>query len=176
MELKIQQSCRSCFLNGKKETVANLAAAKNQQRQEAKQGFSLLELLIGIAILGIVYVAVFVSVEGLLERWYLRMGANQVMQTLKHAQFLALTLRHSHGIEGAGSELWIIRPDKLQLSEESWESLPADLTLTANRWPSFSPYGFARGGTIAVESEHYLLQVKVGPIGGIRYTEIQSKP
>ena len=87
MELKIQQSCRSCFLNGKKETATSLAAAKKRQRQEAKQGFSLLELLIGIAILGIVYVAVFVSVQGLLERWYLRMGANQVVQTLKHASF-----------------------------------------------------------------------------------------
>ena len=175
MFLKIKQSSRACVFLCKKVLIPSLPFAGNQKYHQAKQGFSLLELLIGMAILGVVYVSLILSIEGLLERWYLRMAANQVVQTLKHAQFLALTQRNSHGIKGSGTQLWITGSDKLQLTEESWESLPSDLTLTANRWPSFSPYGFAGGGTIVVESEHFFLQVKVGPIGGIRYTEIQSK-
>ncbi len=176
MAFKIWKPARGCFIASKKEAFSRSFFVGNPQYRRGKQGFSLLELLIGIAILGVVYVAVFVTMEGLLERWYLRMAVDQVVQTLKQAQLLALTQRRAFGIQGTGTQLWITGSDNQPLGEESWESLPADLTLTANRWPSFSPYGFARGGTIKVESERFFLQVKVGPIGGIRYTEIQNKP
>ncbi len=137
-------------------------------------GFSLLEIFVVLAMIGVVLSTTFVTFEGVIERWNLNIATDQVVQTLKHAQFLALTQRRSHKIVGIGAQLWIKRQGE-PLEETSWASLAANLVVTSNRWPSFSPYGFANAGTIFLESPHYSTQIKVSTIGSIRQTDIQLK-
>ena len=100
---------------------------------------------------------------------------DEVMQTLKHAQFLSLTQRRSHSILGSGAQIWITRSGGESISATPWVSLPSGFRVSANRWPSFSPYGFANAGTVSLESQKYSVQIKVGFIGSIRSTALQSK-
>ena len=55
------------------------------------------------------------------------------------------------------------------------ENLPDKISIGATRWPSFSAFGFAAGGTITLETEYYITKVMVSPIGRIRQTEILKK-
>ena len=55
------------------------------------------------------------------------------------------------------------------------ENLPDKISISATRWPSFSAFGFAAGGTITLETEYYITKVVVSPIGRIRQTEILKK-
>lgn len=139
------------------------------------QGFSLLEVLIVVALFGFFVTTALFSFEGILERWSMNRALEQVTQTLKHAQFLSLTQRRSHGITGSGAELWIVRTGGKSVSVPPWVSLPGGFAVSANQWPSFSPHGFANAGTVSLESQNYLVQIKVGPIGSIRSTDLQGK-
>jgi len=55
------------------------------------------------------------------------------------------------------------------------EKVPEKISINATRWPSFSAFGFAAGGTITLETEYYITKVVVSPIGRIRQTEILKK-
>jgi hypothetical protein len=55
------------------------------------------------------------------------------------------------------------------------EKVPEKISISATRWPSFSAFGFAAGGTITLETEYYITKVVVSPIGRIRQTEILKK-
>ena len=81
-----------------------------------------------------------------------------------------------------GRTLVIIKPTTfMNLSGKSikyWldkEKVPTNILISATRWPSFSAFGFAAGGTITLENEAYSTKVVVGPIGRIRQTEIERK-
>ncbi|MBF0280275.1 MAG: prepilin-type N-terminal cleavage/methylation domain-containing protein [SAR324 cluster bacterium] len=137
-------------------------------------GFSLLETLLVLAMIGVILGTSFLSLDGLIERWHLSIAKDRVLQTLKYAQFLSLTQRQTHQISGKGTQLWIHKRGNSQ-DEFSWETLPDDLLLHVSRWPSFSPYGFAKAGTIYLESSRYSTQIIVSTIGSIRSTEIQAK-
>lgn len=139
---------------------------------KAPWGFTLLEMLVVLTLIGVLFASALFTAEGMLERWTMNRALAQVLQTLKHAQFLALTQQRSHGILGAGAQLWITQKP---LPDMPWHDLPSDLAVSANQWPSFSPYGFAKAGTVSLESRNYFIQIKVGPIGSIRQTALQSK-
>lgn len=55
------------------------------------------------------------------------------------------------------------------------EKVPEIISISATRWPSFSAFGFAAGGTITLETEYYITKVVASPIGRIRQTEILKK-
>jgi len=52
--------------------------------------------------------------------------------------------------------------------ETVWEEkVPGNISICTARWPSFSAFGFAAGGTITLETEYYIIKVVVSPIGRI---------
>ena len=53
------------------------------------------------------------------------------------------------------------------------EKVPPNIQISATRWPSFSAFGFAAGGTITLQTETYGTKVVVSPIGQIRQSEIE---
>ncbi len=138
-----------------------------------REGASLLELLIVLSIIGCTLTIAFFDFDELVERMYVDLTTNQIMEALKHAQFLSLTKQQSYEVVGVGSQLWI--RNKENNGQVLWESFPDDFTIEANRWPSFSSFGFAKAGTIFMESPHYAVQIKVSTLGSIRQTEIQQK-
>jgi len=154
--------------------VILLICSRKSIRNRLSSGFSLLEIFVVLAMMGGLLTTTLITFEGVMERWHLNIATDQVVQTLKHAQFLALTQQRSHKIVGSGTQLWIKKRGE-PLEETSWESLPADFVVTANSWPSFSPYGFASRGTISLKSPHYSTEIIVSTLGSIRHTDIQHK-
>lgn len=140
------------------------------------RGFSLIELFIVLAIIGGILSMGIVSMEGMLERSHVRLASDRITQALKQAQTTALTQFRSHQVEVKQDQLWI-HPKGENIVGESilWDTISEDLNIHATRWPSFTPYGFAVGGTIVIESASYTTQVKVSLIGRIRQTGIESK-
>ena len=53
--------------------------------------------------------------------------------------------------------------------------IPEEISVSANRWPSFSTFGFASGGSIVIENEDYSTKVVVSLIGRIRQTAVERK-
>ena len=51
--------------------------------------------------------------------------------------------------------------------------MPVAISISANRWPSFSAFGFASGGSIVLENEDYSTKVVVSPIGRISQTAVE---
>ena len=49
------------------------------------------------------------------------------------------------------------------------------ISVSANRFPSFSAFGFAYGGPIFNENEEYRIKVFVKPIGRIHQTALERK-
>ena len=55
----------------------------------------------------------------------------------------------------------------------SQEKIPEEISVIANRWPSFSGFGFASGGSIVFENEDYRTKVVVSLIGRIHQNAIE---
>ena len=55
----------------------------------------------------------------------------------------------------------------------SQEKIPVEISISANRWPSFSALGFAYGGSIVLENEDYSTKVIISLIGRIHQNAIE---
>ena len=145
-------------------------------RTESKSGgFTLYEILISITIMGILTDLLSVTLFPLLNRSEFVNTVDQFKDTLRQAQWLALTQRRSHRLKSESGNLLLQR--KIDGSYESvlQEKVPENISIGATRWPSFSAFGFAAGGTITLETEYYSTKVVVSPIGRIRQTKIEKK-
>ncbi|MBF0350355.1 MAG: hypothetical protein HQM11_04955 [SAR324 cluster bacterium] len=107
-----------------------------------------------------------------LERQHLSQQIRMVRDALAHAQLLALTRLSSHQVREDNQQIIIQALGTSDNTRQVWESLPEDIRIQATRWPSFSPSGFAAGGTLTLQSANYEVQIVVSPIGKIRQTEI----
>jgi len=105
--------------------------------------------------------------------------ADQIKDSLRQAQWLALNRRESHRLKSEFGKLLLQRKNngsyETVLEEKVEEKVPGKISISATRWPSFSAFGFAAGGTITLETEYYITKVVVSPIGRIRQTEILKK-
>ena len=57
----------------------------------------------------------------------------------------------------------------------SQEKIPEEISVSANRWPSFSAFGFASGVSVVIKNEDYSTKVVVIPIGRIHQTAVERK-
>ncbi len=57
----------------------------------------------------------------------------------------------------------------------SQEKIPEEILGCANRWLSFSAFGFVAGGSIVFENEDYSTKVIVSQIGRISQTVVERK-
>ena len=145
-------------------------------RTEKKSGgFTLYENMISITILGILSGLLSVSLLPLLDRAEFVNTADLFKNTLRQAQWLALSQHRSHRIKSESRNLLLQRKNNSSYENVLVEKLPEKISISATRWPSFSAFGFAAGGTITLENETYSTKVVVSPIGRIRQTEIERK-
>ena len=145
-------------------------------RTEKKSGgFTLYEMMISITIMGILTGLVSVSLFPLLDRAEFVDTAELLKNNLRQAQWLALTQHRSHRLKSESGNLLFQRKDNANFETIFQEIIPANILISATRWPSFSAFGFAAGGTITLENEVYSTKVVVSPIGRIRQTEIERK-
>jgi len=134
-------------------------------------GFTLYEIMISITIVGIITGLLSVSLFPLLDRSEFVNTADQIKDSLR----LALNRRESHRLKSEFGKLLLQRKNNGSYETVLEEKVPEKISISATRWPSFSAFGFAAGGTITLETEYYITKVVVSPIGRIRQTEILKK-
>ena len=140
-----------------------------------KGGFTLYEIMISITIVGIITGLLSVSLFPLLDRSEFVNTADQIKDSLRQAQWLALNRLESHRLKSEFGKLLLQRKNNGSYETVLEEKVPEKISISATRWPSFSAFGFAAGGTITLENEYYITKVVVSPIGRIRQTEILKK-
>ena len=91
--------------------------------------------------------------------------------TLRQAKWLALTKRKSHRINSDSGLLILQKKSAGSYLTVSQEKIPG--SVITNRWPSFSAFGFASGGSIVLGNEDYSTKVVVSPIGRIHQNAVE---
>ena len=138
-------------------------------------GFTLYEITISITAVGIISGLITVSLLPLLDRSEFVNTAYQFKDTLRQAKWLALTKRKSHRTNSESGFLKLQKKSAGSYQTVSQGKIPEEISVSANRWPSFSAFGFASGGSIVIENEDYSIKVVVSPIGRIRQTAVERK-
>jgi len=138
-------------------------------------GFTLYEVMISITAVGIISGLLSVSLLPLLDRSEFINTTDQFKDTLRQAKWLSSTKRKSHRIKSDSGFLMLQKKSAGSYQTVSQEKIPVEISISANRWPSFSAFGFVSGGSIALENEDYSTKVVVSPIGRIRQTAVERK-
>ncbi|MBS1254334.1 MAG: hypothetical protein MAG581_00123 [Deltaproteobacteria bacterium] len=138
-------------------------------------GFTLYETMISITVVGIVSGLLTISLLPLIDRQEFVNTSDQIKNTLRQAQWLALTNRKSHRLKSESGFLMLQQKSGGSYQTVSSEKIPDEISVNANRWPSFSAFGFAAGGSITLKNEDYSTKVVVSPIGRIRQTSIERR-
>ena len=136
-------------------------------------GFTLSEVLISINAVEIISGLISVSLLPLLDRSEFVNTADQFKDTLRQAKWLALTKRKSHRINSDSGFLMLQKKSAGRYQTVSQEKIPEEISVSANRWPSFSAFGFASGGSIVIKNEGYSTKVFISPVGRIRQTTVE---
>jgi type II secretory pathway pseudopilin PulG len=143
--------------------------------EKKSRRFTLYEIMISITIMGILTGLLSVSLFPLLDRAEFVNTADLFKNTLRRAQWLALTQHRSHRLKSESGILLLQRKNNANFDTVFKEKIPGYILISAAHWPWFSAFGFAAGGTITLETETYSTKVIVSPIGRIRQTEIERK-
>ena len=134
-----------------------------------------MKAMISITAVGIISGLLLVSLLPLLDRSEFVNTADQFKDTLRQAKWLALTKRKYPRIKSDSGFLMLQKKSAGSYQTESQEKIPEEILISANRWPSFSAFGFTSGGSIVLENEDYSTKVVVSPIGRIRWTAVERK-
>ena len=138
-------------------------------------GFTLYEVMISITTVGIISGLITVSLLPLLDRSEFVNTADQFKDTLRQTKWLALTKRKFHLINSDSGFLMLQKKSAGSYQTVSQEKIPEEISVSENRWPSFSAFGFASRGFIVLENEDYCTKVVVSQIGRIRQTAFEKK-
>jgi len=124
---------------------------------------------------GVISGLITVSLLPLLDRSEFVNTADRFRDNLRQAKWLALTKSKSHRINSDSGVLMLKGKSAGSYQTVSQEKIPEEISVSANRWPSFSAFWFASGGSIVVENEDYSSKVVVSQIGRIRQTAVERK-
>ena len=105
--------------------------------------FTLYEVMISITSLGIISGLITVSLLPLLDRSEFVNTADQLKDNLLEVKLLALTKRKSHRFNSDTGFLMLQKKSAGRYQTVSQEKIPEEISVSANRWPSFSAFGFA---------------------------------
>ena len=146
-------------------------------RKSATSGFTLLETLLSLAILGILLVLAVPDFYPMLQRQRFTNSASEIRALLEETQSLALTSQVSHrvGFDANDHSLLIKRKHSGSYAILQKRPVEEEMTLEATRWPSFGPFGFALSGTILLDSPEFQTSIVVSSVGRIRQTDLLKK-
>ena len=146
-------------------------------RKSATSGFTLLETLLSLAVLGILLVLAVPDFYPMLQRQRFENSASDIRALLEETQSLALTSQVSHrvGFDANDHSLLIKRKHSGSYAILQKRPVEEEMTLEATRWPSFGPFGFAQSGTILLDSPEFQTSIVVSSVGRIRQTDLLKK-
>ena len=111
-------------------------------------GFTLYEVMISITAVGIISGLITVSILPLLDRSEFVNTADKFKDNLRQSKWLALTKRKSHRINSDSGFLMLKKKSAGSYQTVSQEKITEEISVSANRWPSFSAFGFTSGDSI----------------------------
>ena len=146
-------------------------------RKSATSGFTLLETLLSLAVLGILLVLAVPDFYPMLQRQRFTNSASEIRVLLEETQSLALTSQVSHrvGFDANDHSLLIERKQSGSYAILQKRPVEEEMSLEATRWPSFGPFGFAQSGTILLDSPEFQTSIVVSSVGRIRQTDLLKK-
>ena len=149
----------------------------NFLRKAATNGFTLLETMLSLAVLGILLVLAVPDFYPMLQRQRFENSASEIRALLEETQSLALTSQVSHrvGFDANDHSLLIKRKHSGSYAILQKRPVEEEMTLEATRWPSFGPFGFAQSGTILLDSPEFQTSIVVSSVGRIRQTDLLKK-
>ena len=149
----------------------------NFLRKNATNGFTLLETMLSLAVLGILLVLAVPDFYPMLQRQRFEHSASEIRALLEETQSLALTSQVSHrvGFDANDHSLLIKRKHSGSYAILQKRPVEEEMTLEATRWPSFGPFGFAQSGTILLDSPEFQTSIVVSSVGRIRQTDLLKK-
>ena len=149
----------------------------NFLRKNVTYGFTLLETMLSLAVLGILLVLAVPDFYPMLQRQRFENWASDIRALLEETQSLALTNQVSHrvGFDANDHSLLIKRKHSGSYAILQKRPVEEEMTLEATRWPSFSPFGFAQSGTILLDSPEFQTSIVVSSVGRIRQTDLLKK-
>ena len=149
----------------------------NFQRKNATDGFTLLETMLSLAVLGILLVLAVPDFFPMLQRQRFENSASEIRALLEETQSLALTSQVSHrvGFDANDHSLLIKRKHSGSYAILQKRPLEKEMTLEATRWPSLGPFGFSQSGTLLLDSPEFQTSIVVSSVGRIRQTDLLKK-
>ena len=138
-------------------------------------GFTQYEVMISITAVGIISGLIKVSLLPILDRSEFVNTSDQYKDTLRQVRWLALTKRKSHQINSDSGFLMLQKKSAGSNQTVSQEKIPEEISVSANRWPSFSVFRLAYGDSIVTENEDYSIKGVVNPMGHIRLITVERK-
>ena len=105
-------------------------------------GFTLYEVMISITAVGIISGLITVSLLPFLGRSEFANIADHFKITFRQAKWLALTKRKSHRINSDSGFLMLQKKSAGSNQTVSQEKIPEEISVSTNRWHSFSAFGF----------------------------------
>ena len=146
-------------------------------RKGVTNGFTLLETLLSLAVLGILLVLVVPEFYPMLQRQHFENSASEIRALLEETQSLALTSQVSHreGFDTNDHSLLIGRKQSGSYTILQKRPVGEDMTLEATCWPSFGPFGFAQSCIILLDSPEFQTSIVVSSVGRIRQTDLLKK-
>ena len=146
-------------------------------RKSATSGFTLLETMLGLAVLGILLVLAIPDFYPMLQRQRFENSASEIRALLEETQSLALTSQVTHRVVFDANDHSLLIKRKHSGSYAILQKRPVEeeMTLEATRWPSFGPFGFAQSGTILLDSPEFQTSIVVSSVGRIRQTDLLKK-
>ena len=149
----------------------------NFLRKSATNGFTLLETMLSLAVLGILLVLAVPDFYPMLQRQRFTNSASDIRALLEETQSLALTSQVPHrvGFDANDHSLLIKRKHSGSYAILQKRPVEEEMTLEATRWPSFGPFGFALSGTILFDSPEFQTSIVVSSVGRIRQTDLLKK-
>ena len=139
--------------------------------------FTLLETILSLAVLGILLVLAVPDFYPMLQRQRFENSASEISALLEETQSLALTNQVSHriGFDAKDHSLLIERKHSGSYAVLQKRPVEEEMSLEANRWPSFGPVGFDQSGTILLDYPKFQTSIVVSSVGRIRQTDLLKK-
>ena len=146
-------------------------------RKSATNGFTLLETMLSLAVLGILLVLAVPDFYSVLQRQRFEHSASEIRALIEETQSLALTSQVSHrmGFDAKDQSMLIERKQSEAYAVLQKRPVEEEMTLETTRWPSFGPFGFAQSGTILLDSPEFQTSIVVSSVGRIRQTDLLKK-
>ncbi len=131
-------------------------------------GFTLIEVMITVVIVGVLASLALPGLLPMLERRRFEDAVSGVRRLMQQAQWMALSERASHRVNFESGNVVMERKRGGAYDVVTSRYFPDAFRISANRWPSFGPYGFALSGTLTLDSERFQTRLIVSTVGRIR--------